>query len=230
MTPPDKVFSSMFFQREIRDRNLKTGTTTVGLVVKDGVALATDTRVTSGYFVAHRKGKKLFPLADYAAITIAGRVADAQTLIDVLKANLGYYMSSWGRPMPIATAARLAANFMFRSRYFPYVAQLIIAGVDESGPHMFNVDLLGSLTEETLISTGSGSPVAYGILESEYDPEMSVEEAVKLAFKAVVAAIQRDIGSGDSVDAAYIKVGDKYRELTREEKKPLYSKYVKTVY
>jgi len=168
----------MFFQREIRDRNLKTGTTTVGLVVKDGVALATDTRVTSGYFVAHRKGKKLFPLADYAAITIAGRVADAQTLIDVLKANLGYYMSSWGRPMPIATAARLAANFMFRSRYFPYVAQLIIAGVDESGPHMFNVDLLGSLTEETLISTGSGSPVAYGILESEYDPEMSVEEAV----------------------------------------------------
>jgi len=220
----------MLSPREFTARSLKTGTTTVGLVVKEGVALATDTRVTSGYYVAHRKGKKLFPLADYAAITIAGRVADAQTLIDFLKANLRYYTVTWRRPMPIASTARLAANFIFRSRYFPYVAQLIIAGVDETGPHMFNVDLLGSLTEEVLISTGSGSPIAYGILESEFSPDMSVEDAVKLAFKAVAAAIQRDIGSGDSIDAAYIKVGGEYRELTREEKKPLYSKYVRSVY
>ena len=118
----------MFSRRyDIQDR-IKVGTTTVGLVVKNGVALATDTRVTAGYFIAHRKGKKLFPLADYAAITIAGRVADAQTLIDFLKANMRYYHTSWGRTMPIASAARLAANFMFRSRYFPYYAQLIIAG------------------------------------------------------------------------------------------------------
>ncbi len=209
---------------------MKTGTTTVGLVARNGVALATDTRVTSGFFVAHRKGKKLFPLTDYAAITIAGRVADAQTLIDYLKANIGYYMNSWGRPMPIASAARLAANFMHRSRYFPYVAQLIIAGVDDTGPHLFNVDLLGTLTEETVISTGSGSPVAYGVLESEYSPDMDVEDAARLAFKAVAQAIQRDIGSGDSIDVAYIKEGEKYRELTPEEKRPLYSKYVKTVY
>jgi len=220
----------MFSRRyNIQDR-IKVGTTTVGLVVKNGVALATDTRVTAGYFIAHRKGKKLFPLADYAAITIAGRVADAQTLIDFLKANMRYYHTSWGRTMPIASAARLAANFMFRSRYFPYYAQLIIAGIDDTGPHMFNVDLYGTLTEEIIISTGSGSPVAYGILESEYKEDMDVEDAAKLAFKAVAAAIQRDIGSGDSIDVAYIKVGEKYRELTYEEKKPLYAQFVKTVY
>ncbi len=211
-------------------KRVKTGTTTVGLVVKDGVALATDTRVTAGYFVAHRKGKKLFPLSDYAAITIAGRVADAQTIIDLLRANIRYYQISRGLPMDIVSIARLASNFLFNYRYFPYVAQLIIAGVDNTGPHMFNIDLTGSMTEENIISTGSGSPVAYGILESEYSYDMSIEDAARLAFKAVAAAIQRDIGSGDSIDVAYIKVGGKYVELGVEEKRPLYSQYIRQVY
>ena len=200
------------------------------MVVKDGVALATDTRATAGFFVAHRKCKKVFPLSDYAAITIAGRVADAQNIIDYLRANVRYYSVLWNRSMPIISIARLAANMAFRWRLFPYEVQLIIAGVDSQGPHIFNVDLYGTLTEEKIFSTGSGSPIAYGILESEYDENMSVEEAAKLVFKAIAAAIQRDIGSGDSIDVAYIKVDGKYTELTLEEKKPLYAKYVKTVY
>jgi len=221
----------MFSNMNLGDEITKKGTTTVGLVVKDGVALATDTRATAGYFVAHRKCKKLFPLADYAAITIAGRVADAQNIIDYLRANIRYYFMAWNRPMSIAAIARLAANLMFRWRgYFPYEAQLIIAGIDSQGPHIFNADLYGTLTEERLLSTGSGSPIAYGIIESEYREDMGVEEAAKLAFKAVAMAIQRDIGSGDSIDVAYIKVGDRYRELTLEEKKPLYAQFVKTVY
>ena len=221
----------MFSNMNLGDELTKKGTTTVGLVVKDGVALATDTRATAGYFVAHRKCKKLFPLADYAAITIAGRVADAQNIIDYLRANIRYYFMAWNRPMSIAAIARLAANLMFRWRgYFPYEAQLIIAGIDSQGPHIFNADLYGPLTEERLLSTGSGSPIAYGIIESEYREDMGVEEAAKLAFKAVAMAIQRDIGSGDSIDVAYIKVGDRYRELTLEEKKPLYAQFVKTVY
>jgi len=212
------------------DRQVKTGTTTVGIVVKDGVALATDTRATAGFFVAHRKVRKLHPLADYAAITIAGRVADAQNMIDYLRANIRYYSMAWGRPMPMSSIARLAANLAFRWRIFPYEVQLIIAGVDSKGPHLFNVDLYGTLTEEKLLSTGSGSPIAYGVIESEYDESMSIEEASKLVFKAVAMAIQRDIGSGDSIDVACIKVGGKYKELTIEEKKPLYAQYVKTIY
>ena len=220
----------MFSENDFKIKPVKTGTTTVGIVVKDGVALATDTRATAGFFIAHRKCKKVFPLADHAAITIAGRVADAQNIIDYLRANLRYYFTTWSRPMSIASIARLAANLMIRWRLFPYEAQLIIAGVDSKGPHIFNVDLYGTLTEEKLLSTGSGSPIAYGILESEYREDMSVQEAAKLVFKAVAAAIQRDIGSGDSIDVAYIKVGGKYTEFSLEEKKPLYAQYVKRLY
>ena len=210
-------------------RILSTGTTTVGMIIKDAVILATDTRVTAGFFVAHRKGKKVHPLAVHAAITIAGRVADAQSLIELLRANINYYQISRGIRMPIPNIARLASSLMFSSRFFPYYAQLIIGGVDSEGPHLFNLDPFGSITEETLIATGSGSPVAYGVLEPAYRRDMTFEEAVKLAFQAVASSIKRDAGSGDSIDVAYVRKDTGYGELSIDEKAPYYSQFLKYV-
>ncbi|MEM1575611.1 MAG: proteasome subunit beta [Nitrososphaerota archaeon] len=201
----------------------KTGTTTVGLSIKDAVVFATDTRVTAGYFVAHRKGKKLFPLSDNAAITIAGRVADAQVLINILKANINYYQITHGKPMDIISISRLAANLFFRERAFPLLAQVIIGGVDSTGSHLYTIDFTGSLTEENIVSTGSGSPIAYGIIEAEYRKDLTLEEALMLSAKAVASAIKRDIGTGDSIDLAYISKTKGYTELSPKEKE----KYVK---
>ena len=209
------------------DRVLKTGTTTVGFVARDYVVFATDTRATAGFYLAHRNAKKVHKIANHAALTIAGRVADAQTLIDALRANARYYEVSWSRPIEIRTLATMTSNMMFNSRFFPYQAQLLLGGVDVHGPHLFNIDLFGSVTEEKVISTGSGSPVALGILESEYSEDLPLDEGIRLAFKAVAAAIRRDIGSGDSIDVAYISTASMYRELSRNEKAPLYEKYVK---
>jgi len=208
-----------------KPKALTTGTTTVGMVVKDAVVVATDTRVTSGFFVAHRRGKKVFPLAPHVAITIAGRVADAQTLIDLIKANINYYQIMRGQTMSLPAVARLTSSLMFSSRYFPFYAQLILAGVDNEGPHLYNLDPFGSVTEEKLIATGSGSPVAYGVLEPNYREDMDFNSAVELAFQAVSAAIRRDAGSGDSVDVAYVLKDKGYGELSVEEKAPLYRKY-----
>ena len=206
---------------------MKTGTTTVGMVVGDSVIFATDTRVTSGFFVAHRRGKKVHSLSKWIAITIAGRVADAQALIDLLRANINYYEIAHHEKINVVTVARFAQNYMFGSRYFPYIAQLIIGGIDKQGPHLFNIDPLGSVTEEKLIATGSGSPVALGVLEPVYNDNMRFDDAIKLAFRAVAAAIRRDAGSGDSIDVAYIKPGVGYRELTLDEKIPLYREYLR---
>lgn len=204
-----------------------TGTTTVGLVLKDAVVLATDTRVTSGFFIAHKRGKKVFPLADYVAITIAGRVADAQTIIDILRANINYYTVQWRRRMDVVSVARIASALLFNNRYFPLIAQLIIGGVDDSGPHLFNLDPMGSMTEEYMIATGSGSPIAYGILESEYRQDMKLQDAIRLAFKAVASAIRRDVGSGDSIDVAYVTSTQPYTELKEQEKLPLFEEFLK---
>ncbi len=201
-------------------------TTTIGFIVGNVVVLATDTRATAGFFVAHRTAKKIHKISDYIAMTIAGRVADAQALVDLMRANVRHFEVAQGRRMQVRALATLLSTYMFYYRFFPYQTQLLVGGVDDSGAHLFNVDPLGGVTEEKVISTGSGSPVALGVLEAEYREDLSIDEAVELAYKAVAVAIRRDIGSGDSIDVAYISPATGYMELTPAEKKSLFNKHV----
>lgn len=194
------------------------GTTTVGLIASDQVVLTTDTRVTSGYlFIAHRNGKKVHKISDNIAMTIAGGVADAQNIIDILKYHTSMYQLEKNELMPIKSAARLVSNVFTSARLFPYIAEVLVAGVDKSGPRLFDVDLFGSLSEEKYVSTGSGSPVAYGVLESEYKEGLSVDDGIKIGVKAVTAAMKRNAGTGDNFDVATIGK-DGYKELSAPEK------------
>ena len=198
------------------------GTTTVGVVCKDGVILASDTRVTMGYYVAHKQGKKVYQIDDHLAMTIAGSVADAQRAVDVLITNAKLYRIELGRPLPISSAARLLANLLFSARYVPLLAQVLVGGVDDTGPHMFSIDPFGSLTEEKFVSTGSGSPVAYGILEDKFMDGAHVKEMLPVVIKAVNAAMKRDSASGDNYNVAVID-SKGYRDLSEKEKRQLLS-------
>ena len=194
------------------------GTTTIGVVCKDGVILASDTRVTMGFYVAHKQGKKVYKIDDHIGMTIAGTVADAQRVVDILTANAQLYKINMNRPMPISSAARLVANLLFSARYIPLATQVLVGGVDETGSHIFNLDPFGSLTEEKSVSTGSGSPIAYGILEDKYREDMPVVEMIPIIVTAVNAAMKRDVASGNSYNVIVIDKNG-YRELSEEEKK-----------
>ena len=203
---------------EISNQSVLKGTTTVGVVCKDGVILASDTRVTMGYFVAHRKGKKVYRIDDHIAMTISGNVADAQRAVDVLKVNAQLYRLNTARPMPVSSAARLIANLLFSSRYAPLVAQILIGGMDDTGSHVFAIDPFGSITEEKCVATGSGSPVAYGVLEDRYKQDTSIKDMLGTVVKAVDSAMRRNAATGDSFDVSVIdKKG--YRELSEKEKR-----------
>jgi proteasome beta subunit len=194
------------------------GTTTIGVICRDGIIFATDTRATMGYFIAHKHAKKVLKIDDHLAMTIAGAVGDAQAVVEILKANANLFRCENGRPMPVKSAARLLANLLFSSRIVPLLLQALVGGVDDSGPHIFALDPLGSVTEEKCVSTGSGSPVAYGVLESEFKENMSEKEALPVVVRAVGSAMKRDAASGDSFDVAVI-TREGYRELLEDEKK-----------
>ena len=196
------------------------GTTTIGVVCKDGVILASDTRVTMGFYVAHKHGKKIYKIDEHLAMTIAGNVADAQRAVDILTANAQLYRLEVGRPLPVNSAARLIANLLFSARYAPLVTQVLIGGVDDTGPHVFSLDPFGSLTEEKCVATGSGSPIAYGVLEDKYREDLPVKDVLPVIVRAVDSAMKRDAASGDSFNVAVID-GSGYRELTDDEKKQL---------
>ena len=197
------------------------GTTTIGVVCKDGVILASDTRVTMGYYVAHKQGKKVYKIDDHIGMTIAGSVADAQKVIDIITANAQLYRINLNRSMPINAAARMTSNLLFSARGL--MAQILVGGVDDTGPHIYSLDPLGSLTEEKMTSTGSGSPLAIGVLEDKFKEDMTVEEALPVIARAVNAAMKRDVASGDNYNIIVIDSRG-YRELTNQQKHELLRK------
>jgi len=203
---------------EMFDQSALKGTTTIGVVCKDGIIVASDTRVTMGTFVAHKRGKKVYKIDDHLAMTISGTVADAQRTVDILKANAQLFKLNTKRPMPVSSAARLIANLFFSARLAPMIAQVLVGGVDTTGPHVFSLDPFGSLTEEKCVATGSGSPIAYGVLEDKYKEDMTIKDLLSVVVRAVDSAMKRDTASGDSFDVAVIDLKG-YRELGNDEKK-----------
>ncbi len=180
------------------------GATTVGIVCKDGVILAAERRVTYGYFVMSKSGKKVFKIADKIGAACAGIVADMQILTREVSAYLNLYSYEREQSVTVRTAAKLMGSTLFERRYFPYIAQTIVGGVDESGAKLFVLDPLGSVIEDKFTAVGSGSEIAMGLLETEYKDGMSVEDGKSLVRKAVKAASARDIGSGEGIDMLII--------------------------
>lgn len=186
----------------------------------DGVVFATDTRVTAGGYVAHKKGKKLYKIADNLGMTIAGTVADAQNVIDVIRFYVRKYELERQTKIPVKSAATLASNIFSSNRLFPLITQVIMGGMDGKVPALYQIDLFGSLTEEKVVSTGSGSPIAYSILETSYSPSLHVKEGTKVATKAILAAMKRDTATGESFDVSIID-SEGYRELDSKIKDEL---------
>jgi proteasome beta subunit len=180
------------------------GATTVGIVCKDGVILAAERRVTYGYFVMSKSGKKVFKIADKIGAACAGIVADMQILTREVGAYLNLYSYEREQSVMVHTAAKLMGSMLFERRYFPYLAQTIVGGVDEGGAKLFVLDPLGSVIEDKYTAVGSGSEIAMGLLETEFKEGMSIEDGKGLARKAVKAASARDIGSGEGLDMLII--------------------------
>ena len=182
------------------------GTTTIGLICKDGVVLATDRRATMGNLVADKEAKKLYKIDDYIAMTVAGSVGDAQALVRWISAEAKLYRLRSGNYMPPHSCAVLLSNILHGSRYFPFLTQLLVGGYDNLyGPKLFSLDPLGGVNEETsFTATGSGSPTALGVLESEYRRNMSVKRGRDLAVKALISAMERDAYSGNGISLGVV--------------------------
>jgi proteasome beta subunit len=202
-------------ETSIEDR-WRTGTTTIGLVAKDGVVLATERRVTAGNMIQNKTGQKLFRIDQNIGVTIAGYVGDAQVLTRYLKAEVSLYRLRRSAPLSAEGAATLLANILSGNRYYPYLAWMIVGGVDAKGGHIFSVDPAGGCIEDRFVSVGSGSPFAYGIVEEGYSRDLSTSDAVDLALRGLTAAMKRDSASGDGY-VAHVISAKEYHELSEDE-------------
>ena len=190
------------FDEENLNKYLK-GTTTVGIVCKDGVVLGSDTRATMGYLIADKRAQKIYQIDEKLGLTTAGLVGDNQALVRIMKAQLALSKME-GKPLAVKSAATLLANIMHGRRGYPFLAQIIIGGHDANGGHVFELDPAGGYSEKKVSSTGSGSPVAYGVLEEGYRQGMTTSDGVTLVVKALKSALERDAGTGNHIDIVTI--------------------------
>lgn len=200
---------------------VKKGTTTVGIVCKDGIVLAADKRATAGNFIADKKVEKVVKITDNIAVTTAGGVSDIQLLIKLIKAELNLKRVRTGQDAAVKEAANLLSTIVYHNiRRFSViigVTAFIIGGQDRDGFHLYLLSPDGSLSEDDeFVSDGSGSMMAYGVLDSLYAKGLSVADGIKLGVKAVNAAMQRDSFSGEGIDVYTITKEGVKKVLTKK--------------
>ena len=191
------------------------GTTTVGIVCKDGVVLTADRRASLGNMVISKGVTKIFQVDDHLALAGAGTVGDILSLVRALRAEAKLYRAKVGKEMSTKALATLTSNILSGRKYLPYFGWFLIGGYDEKSS-LYSIDMAGGITEDKYVSAGSGMEFAYSILDNEYSEKITLKNGVKLAIKAINTAIKRDVFTGDGIMVVTIdKEG--YRELSKEE-------------
>ncbi|MDY0266358.1 MAG: archaeal proteasome endopeptidase complex subunit beta [Methanimicrococcus sp.] len=199
------------------EQQILKGTTTVGVICTDGIVLASEKRATMGHFIASREAKKVYQLGDTIGLTIAGSVGDAQQIVRAMTVESKLYEMRRKESVTIKGLTTMLSNTLNSNRYYPYGVQLLIGGVDKNGPSLYSLDAMGGIIEETkAVSTGSGSPIAYGVLEDHYRDEMTVDDGAHLAIRALHNAMKRDSASGDAISVVKIS-GGKFKRMDEEE-------------
>jgi proteasome beta subunit len=189
--------------------DIKKGTTTVGLVCKDGIILAADRRATAGTLIVDKKAQKVHVINDNIAVTLAGAVADAQLMIKLLKAETKLKSLRTNRTPTIKETSNMLGGLLYSNvrKYsvIPGITHFLLAGHDHKGIHLYDLFPDGSVTKITdFTASGSGSVIAYGVLETQHSKEMEIDDAIKLAIRAVNAALQRDSASGNGIDVVKV--------------------------
>jgi proteasome beta subunit len=208
---------------EINKSILKSNTSLVGIVCKDGVVMGGDRRVTAGTLLMNKDYTKIISITDYLIASYTGGVADAQLAHKVVAAELRLKELSTKTRPTVKEAANLLAMMIYRNirapAMIPNIVGTLIAGVDEDGStHLFTIEPAGGVYEvkDYDANFSSGMPYILGLLERQYKKDLSVKEAVELAKECLKSSTQRDIGSGNGIDVFTI-TKDGIKHVVSEE-------------
>jgi proteasome beta subunit len=196
----------------------ETGTTTIGLTTEEGVILAADKRAAlGGRLVSNKHAKKIYRLDDNLGLTIAGSVGDAQKIVRIMKSQLRLHKLET-KELSVKGAGTLLSNILHGNKMMPFMNQFILGGLREDGTGvLYSLDPAGGLMpHEGYTATGSGSQMAFGVLEDNFEEDLDHEEGRKIASRAVQAAMERDTASGNGIMVAEI-TEDGYSVLEEKE-------------
>ena len=180
------------------------GAVAVGIRAADGVVLAADRRLSYGGFVFSRNARKTFIIDNRIGIALAGFYGDISGLKRMLEAEVSLYELAYDRKLSVRALAKRLSTILYSHKFFPFMVEALVGGIDDGIPRLFVLDPVGSITEEKFAAAGSGAQMALGVLENMYKDDIRVDEAKEIAFKAIKSAIMRDATSGDGIEIVTI--------------------------
>ena len=193
--------------QELKNSILKTGTTILGIVCKDGVVMASDRQSSAGNIVANKRSEKSVKINDYLIVSGTGMVSDIKRVEKVLPAELKLKELKSGSRPSVKQAANLLSNILYsgirQPSVLPMQAGFLISGFNDDGTfELYSVEPAGSAmkVDDYDANFGSGMPFVLGFLERQYKKGISVSDGVELAKEALKSSTQRDTGSGYGID------------------------------
>ena len=213
-------------EQNIKNR-LTTGTTTIGIVCKDGVILLSDKRIIEKLIVS-KSIEKIFPIDDHIGASATGYIMDGRVLVERSQLIAQQYKITYDNPIDVLSLVKDVANLKQAYTQFggarPFGVSLLFAGVDDEGPQLYLTDVTGIYFQYKATAVGEAETQLKEILEKEYDENMTIEQGLKLAISAFKKVFEKDFDS-DRLDGAVIKTLDrKYQRLDKEAIRKLVKK------
>ncbi|KAG0196841.1 Proteasome subunit beta type-5 [Mortierella sp. GBA30] len=184
---------------------IQHGTTTLAFKFQGGIILAVDSRASMGSLVASQTVKKVIEINPYLLGTVAGGAADCQYWERELGRRCRLYELRNKERISVAAASKILSNMVYDYKGMGMSMGTMITGWDKTGPQLFYVDSDGTRMTGERFSVGSGSTFAYGVLDTGYDYNLSLPDALELGRRAVYHATHRDAYSGGSVHVFHVK-------------------------
>ncbi len=194
------------YQVEYARESVKRGTTTVGLVYKDGVVLIVDKRVQSKLVITDSI-EKMYQIDNHIGITTSGLVADARQLVDRARVQCQVNRMTYGDKIPVSTLVKKMCDYKQSFTQYggarPFGTALLIAGFDDEGIHLFETDPSGAYQSYNAGAIGRGRSTAIDYFEEKWKPGMTQNAAIKLGLEALRESLEDDLNP-DTVEIASV--------------------------
>jgi len=203
---PNKFLANNFQEhKNVEQLKFAKGTTTLGFVFKHGILLAVDSRSTQGPYIASQSVKKVIEITPYLLGTMAGGAADCQFWERELGRRCRLFELQNKKRITVSAASKILGNITYAYRSYGLSMGTMIAGWDHKGPRLYYVDNDGTRLRNHIFSVGSGSTYAYGVLDTGYRFDMTLEEACELGRRAIHQATHRDAYSGGTINVFFVR-------------------------
>lgn len=208
------------FQVEYARESVKRGATAIGIKYREGVVLAADKKIT-GRLAVPGSIEKIFQVDDHIGVAASGMVGDTRALVERMRVEAQANRTLYSEPVDVGTLAKGICNFMQLYTQFggarPFGTSLLVAGMD-SMAGLYETDPSGALIGYKATAIGEGRRAVMEFFEEEYSKEMSRDEAIKLALKALRIVKEATL-TDEAIDLAIIDLKDGYTKLSKLEVK-----------